>query len=491
MMKNYKNIFHLLLLCTLLSIQTHANDLNFAQDKGISASFSKSTQSKKEALIIGVSDYKGERADLNGIELDVDKMKRLFKSWGFETKVLYNQESMQILEYLDNYGKHLDSDDFFAFYYTGHGSHKRDESGDEPDGEDETLVLSDGRINKHLIDDILYKKFNEIRAKKLIFFDSCHSGTVFRSLNGKAQAKTIKPEEVTDSFRLSSSKGLSVGGDQMSGDEEFIVFSSSRDTEESLATPTGSLFTNSLSEVFTDRNLQSKSLNEINKILIDKVLRYAKETNGKPHHPNISYSSNTIGAKPLKSFILKKSLPSTSSTTTLSATTQPSRANTVEETLESLFKSNKVDRMALSYSKKIYHSGESVKFTLDTQGNRGFLSIFYVDGNDVTILYPNPFVNTKEISGRYQFPEDLSNGKFELEAYKSCANCQEERTTIYALLTAQPISTIHDIQSKGLISFPKKSKKSNMLSRAVRIKATAKSSLEMKPQLGKYQFMVK
>ncbi len=492
MMKNYKKIFNLsLMLLGVITIQACANDTKYSQSKGISASFSKSTASKKQALIVGVSDYMGTRADLNGIELDVEKMKNLFTSWGFETKVLYDHESMEIVDYLGSYSKSLGSEDFFAFYYTGHGSHKKDENGDEPDGQDETLVLSDGRVNKHLIDDILYKKFNDIKAKKLVFFDSCHSGTVFRSLSGKSQAKTIKPEEVTDAFVLSSSKGLSVGGDQMSKDGEFIVFSSSRDTEESLATPTGSLFTNSLSEVFSDSNLQEKPLNEINDILISKVLNYAKETDGKPHHPNISYSSNSIGTQPLKNFIVKKSLPSTPNSVTTAPVVQSTANDTVQDTLESLLQGDKVKKMSLKYAKKTYNSGESVQFELDTNGDRGFLSIFYVDGNDVTILYPNPFVSSRELSGRYRFPQDLSNGKFELEAYKSCTNCQEEKTTIYTLLTSQPISSLSDIQSKGLTSFAKRSEQSKILSRAVRVKAITQASSSIKPQLAKYEFTVK
>ena len=147
--------------------------------------------------------------------------------------------------------------------------------------------------------------------------------------------------------------------------------------------------------------------------------------------------------------------------------------------------------MTINYDKSNYNSGESVEFRIDTGVERGYLTIFYVDSNDVTVLYPNPFVKSEELQGRYSFPKDLSNGKFNLEAFKSCNGCKEEKTAIYALLSSQPITDINSIQSKGgLLSFAKGSNKSKVMMRAVRVKATSTDS-SFKPQLGKYEFVVK
>ena len=466
-----------------------ANEASSWESKGISLpSFSKNTQEKKQALIVGVSDYAQENADLNGIDKDVEKMRQLFTKWGFDVTVLFDAESMNILEYLTKYSKTLNANDSFAFYYTGHGSHKVDNNNDESDGQDETLVLSDGNVNTHLIDDILYKKFNDIKAKKLVFFDSCHSGTVFRSLGNKSptQTKAIKPEEVTESFRLSSSKGLSVG-DNMKG-SDFVTFSSSRDTEESLATPTGSLFTNAISEIFSDNSLQNKSLNSINDILVKKVLAYAKQTDGIPHHPSINYSNSSIGNQSLQRFIQSKAVPSSVANNVVAPAVS---SNMVQGTFEDMISSNKLKTMSLNYNKTTYQTGEPVEFTVDTQGDRGYLTVFYIDKSDVTVLYPNPFVQNIELQGRYSFPRDLANGQFELEAYKSCNGCSQEKTTIYTLLSAKPISDINSIQSKGLVSFGNNSGEAKVMSRAVRIKATPKSNSAFIPQLGKYEFMVK
>ena len=488
-MKNHSYILNFIIIFSLsILFQSCAKEQTHVQSKGVSTLFSKSATQKREALIVGVSDYAGTSSDLGGIERDVAKMKKLFTSWGFDIKVLYDNDSMDIVDNLNRYSNSLGKDDFFAFYYTGHGSHKKDENSDEADGEDETLVLSDGDINKHLIDDILYQKFNSIKAKKLIFFDSCHSGTVFRSLNGKTQTKTIKPEDVTRSFTMSSSKGMKIVDSMSSSNGEYIVFSSSQDTEESLATPKGSLFTNSLSEVFSDKNLADKPLNSINNILVTKVVNYAKETDGEPHHPNISYSNSAIGTKSLQEFVSPKSTVNSS----YIAPTAITKEESLQSTLDRLIVSKQVKNISLQYDKSTYSTGELVKFKIDTLGEKGFLSIFYVDSDDVTVLYPNPYVSVKELDGTYVFPNDLSNGKFDIEAYKSCSGCQEEKTTIYALFSSEPIDNLKNISSSELLSFKKESKQSKILSRAVRIKLNPEAeSSSNQLMLSRYQFIVK
>jgi hypothetical protein len=156
-----------------------------------------------------------------------------------------------------------------------------------------------------------------------------------------------------------------------------------------------------------------------------------------------------------------------------------------------MLNSGKFKRLAIDYKNSSYNTGQAVTFTVDTQGDKGFLTIFYVDGSDVTLLYPNGFIAPKELNGRYKFPNDLANGKFALEAYKGCKGCNEEKTTIYALLSSQQITDVSKIKSKDLMSFPKNSKESKIMSRAVRVKATSQSVTNFKPKLGKYEFVVK
>ena len=500
-----KNLIKILFLISIFVIQGCNKELTPAQTKGISFGSSTSSKdvanvsssNKKMALIIGISDYApSTKNDLDGIERDTSKMKRLFESWGFQVTTLYDSQSMKIVDYLDDYAKKLGENDYFAFYYSGHGSYKKDENGDESDNRDETLVLSDGTVNEHLLDDTLYEEFNKIKAKKIIFLDSCHSGTAFRAINinKKVKAKSISPDDVSKTFTVASKmRGLSIRGGATSKEtitgSDYIVFSAAQDNEESLATPTGSLFTNAIYKTFSDKRYINEPLKDINALLVKDVLVYAKETESTPHHPNISFSNSEIKSKSLNSFI---NLKSTSSQPIITQKTKvEAPLDSLESTLNNMINSSDFKKMSIDYKKTLYNTGDAVKFTIDTGGDKGFLTIFYVDGNDVTLLYPNGFISPKELSGRYKFPDDLANGKFELEAYKSCKGCDEEKTVIYTLLSSQQITDVNKIKTKDLISFPKNSKEAKIMSRAVRVKIIPQSKTYFKPQLGKYEFVVK
>ena len=113
------------------------------------------SMAQKEALILGVSDYMGTKSDLGGVNKDVPRVAKLFRSWGFNVTVLQDEQSMQLESYLAKYAS-LNASDNFIFYYSGHGFHVKDVSGDEPDGEDEALVLSDGAKNELFLDDALF-----------------------------------------------------------------------------------------------------------------------------------------------------------------------------------------------------------------------------------------------------------------------------------------------------------------------------------------------
>ena len=259
---------------------------------------------QKIALIVGVSDYAGERNDLNGIYKDVNNMKKLFAQLGFKTVVLYNSDSINIVKYLNKYEKNLSSKDFFTFYYSGHGSHVEDISGDEKDGQDETLVLSDGTVNISLVDDTLDRSFAHIKARKLMIFDSCHSGTASKALNGKTQSKTISSKAITMSFPILEGE---VGYEELKNSGEYIVLSSSQDNEESLATPKGSLFTTSFCEAVLDEDKKLKSFNELIKLVTNKIMIHCNKEKSIPHHPQIASSKSSLKDSNIQNYLSSKS----------------------------------------------------------------------------------------------------------------------------------------------------------------------------------------
>ena len=145
---------------------------------------------KKAALLIGIN-YIGTSSALSGCINDVDNVRILLKrKYGFvdsEIRFLSDGSNasnndkptkrniLQAMDRLANSGA-----DIMWFHYSGHGSHQRDYSGDEKDGQDETLVPSDYASSGVITDDDVYKRMVSPLKKeqKLIaFFDCCHSGT--------------------------------------------------------------------------------------------------------------------------------------------------------------------------------------------------------------------------------------------------------------------------------------------------------------------------
>jgi hypothetical protein len=69
-------------------------------------------------------------------------------------------------------------------YFSGHGSRTPDENNDEIDGYDETLVpWNYGTKQEFIVDDELRRWLSTLKADRVILiFDSCHSGTMERSV---------------------------------------------------------------------------------------------------------------------------------------------------------------------------------------------------------------------------------------------------------------------------------------------------------------------
>lgn len=98
-----------------------------------------------------------------------------------------------------------------------------------------------------------------------------------------------------------------------------------------------------------------------------------------------------------------------------------------------------------------YRVGEPVRFIVDTKGQDGYLYILYLDNKgQVGKLYPNAKAPLSEIGGQYIFPRDF--GGMSIIATKDCKTCAVENTSIYALLTKEPILDIDSIDKAKLLS---------------------------------------
>jgi len=99
-----------------------------------------------------------------------------------------------------------------------------------------------------------------------------------------------------------------------------------------------------------------------------------------------------------------------------------------------------------------YSENEPVRFIVDTGSNEGYLYIVYLDNKGETgLLYPNAKSPLSEMGGKYIFPDDFGN--MNIRATKDCKECKKEKTSVYALLSKDPILDIKNITKDELLSF--------------------------------------
>ena len=162
-------------------------------------------QSKKYAYLLGIGEYCNSSglSSLESVDNDLYYMKSALESQGFEC-VAVNASEFTKPEILSSFNKHLSNkvtpNDIALFYFTGHGLQVENQDGDdcdEVDGLDEAIVLSNytkGIADKdHLIlDDEIDELLSPIRRRigkngqLILIFDACHSGSLSRSMKGKA-----------------------------------------------------------------------------------------------------------------------------------------------------------------------------------------------------------------------------------------------------------------------------------------------------------------
>ena len=186
---------------------------------------------RKYTLAVGVTEYRDK--PLYGCVNDATGMRDLLvEGFGFDSAgrtLLTNRDATRagILRALQQYAVLVNSGDLFVFFYSGHGTVFPDDA--TPD-RDETLTLDmswlraqrfnipDGRydsaivpIDAHeggyerpwrnlILDDELYAIFSRMTAKGatvILISDSCHSGTLARSLDVDSAPKFLDPETAT------------------------------------------------------------------------------------------------------------------------------------------------------------------------------------------------------------------------------------------------------------------------------------------------------
>lgn len=122
-----------------------------------------------------------------GCDIDVVNFTSHITRNGVEAKLFQNERATRpiLTEAARAAWRGMKAGDLFIFYISGHGGQVRDLSGDEADGQDETICLWDGKLS----DDVLHDLWEEVPAGVRVLFitDTCNSGTNFRGVQRQAK----------------------------------------------------------------------------------------------------------------------------------------------------------------------------------------------------------------------------------------------------------------------------------------------------------------
>jgi hypothetical protein len=156
-------------------------------------------------LAFGIDAYPGGNALPNCVN-DAKDMIALLRQNGVPQSQLVLMTDKQcerkaMLDALADLAKRSKAGDEVMVYFSGHGSHKKDENGDEADGADETWVTVD---LDQILDDELEAAFAKIPGTVYVISDSCHSGTVSKDIQldrsdsiGKDFGKYLSPVAIS------------------------------------------------------------------------------------------------------------------------------------------------------------------------------------------------------------------------------------------------------------------------------------------------------
>ena len=147
------------------------------------------TDGRVTYLCIGMETSK-RFGECPGCEKDAKTMTSIFKDeLGYSGTTLCSSEATKskVVSLLKDGIAKTPEDGLFIFSYSGHGGQEA-LGGKEPDGsdsEDEYLCLYD----TYMLDDEIWEIVSECRGRVFLYFDCCHSATMYRSIKSEKAAK--------------------------------------------------------------------------------------------------------------------------------------------------------------------------------------------------------------------------------------------------------------------------------------------------------------
>lgn len=206
---------------------------------------------------------------------DIHTMKRILGD-GYEFIVMNAKEatSVNIRKKFEELSKSLGEEDTFVFYYSGHGNRFYSSDGDEPDGHDDFLLTSDyhcsdgSNVINVLADDELNYLYAQIKARKIIIIDACHSASMHKSsfdfssvkqFKGCSQGLTTRAFDLDPSYRKAQN-------------ENFLHFAAAEDNNSALGSKDGGVFTLKIEEVLKEKG--NISFQELEQAVQNKITSF-------------------------------------------------------------------------------------------------------------------------------------------------------------------------------------------------------------------------
>ncbi len=196
---------------------------------------------------------------------DVSTMQKILGN-RYEYIVLYKKDatSIKIREELIKVSTRLNPQDTFLFYYSGHGSRFESFSGHEADKKDDFLVTSDvscddNNIANVIDDDELNYRLSQIKAKKIVVIDACHSETMYKSIVVKSNNQTKRYKGCSkNTFTRAFPKNPLFENASVSN---MLFLGAARENESAEGTREGGVFTLALAKAL--QNNPSSSFGEL------------------------------------------------------------------------------------------------------------------------------------------------------------------------------------------------------------------------------------
>ncbi len=359
------------------------------------------------ALLIGIGNYRIEAANLPGVDEDLNLMREVARTLGFadsQIKVLADSAAtlggirQAISDWLVD---GTTAGDRVLFYHSGHGTRVPDASGDEADGSDEALLPYDftetpvagdeKRLGNVLVDDELGRLLGRIPAREVVaLVDSCHSGTMTRSLGGTWHSKFYVYRGIPKGTENSiADRALERRG-------SVVLLSAAQPEEDAQTSERGALFTQgvwkAVREAEPRRRLTLEQLQSATERFIRQGVGSRRDL---IHRPMLS---GRTGLRSINLFLPPGGAQVAATTPAPAAPMAPAPAGELPSSgiaselwqeLETLVRDAR-QTLAVTASKSLYRAGESLELTV-TAPSDGYLHILNVGDREqeLVVLYPN------------------------------------------------------------------------------------------------------